>query len=159
MGAISRDKAGDARLVASKACDEVYDPIEDRKLSPRNTACKQGVALLFTALDEANELSGKRGKKSKMGAFQECAIKCPEGFERVVTKRDKDDIPTVCICRLDPSTRKKFRGDKYRVPEEKRKPFGKWKSPVHLRRCVELDEKGRCRKKGLPGVTLRKISK
>jgi len=141
LGVISPEKQIKVRRSAHRSCDEAFKSHAEEK------ACRFGVDSTLQSLHEEKEL----------GTFQSCADRCPEGFERVVLKRDEDKLPTVCVCRLDPSTRKKFRGDKYKVAEEKRKPFGKWKSPVHLRRCVEFDEKGRCRKKGLPGVELKKI--
>lgn len=146
LGVVSPEKQIRVRRGAHRSCDEAF------KSNAEEKACRFGVDSTLHALYQEKELEGR------LGTFQACQEKCPEGFERLVLKRDKDKLPTVCACRLDPSTRKKFRGAKYKVAEEKRKPFGSWKKPVHLRRCVKFDEKGkRCIQKGLPGVELKKI--
>lgn len=97
----------------------------------------------------------KRSVRRKLGMFMNCVDAkefCTrgEGLERLVVKRDPDtDLPQVCICRLGPYARKKFRGRAHDKPEHERKPFGKWKDPKHLRRCIEYDEdKKKCKGEG-----------
>lgn len=156
LGAISVDKQMKVRRKALRSCDDAYTTKHDAHLKKPNyeeRACRFGVDSVLQALYEEKEID------AVLGTFQSCAEKCPDGFERLVLKRDADDLPTVCACRLDPNTRKKFREEKYKKQTEKqRAPFGTYKKPVHLRRCIQFDEKGKkCIQKGLPGVELKKI--
>jgi hypothetical protein len=137
-------------------------------------ACKVGVevgtSLLKKELERGFTVRPMSFKISGVGLgfFRECATnkpgdtkgeRCPSGFESLVVKRDKDGIPQICVCRLGPKHRKKFRGQV--KSEADRKPFGSEKKPKHLRRCVELYtegwRKGQCKRKGPPGVTPRPI--
>jgi len=135
-----------AQLEASSQCEATFET------SPEVKACKVGSALTAVTLrrEAAAVLS------AKLGVFQECAFPCPEGLEKVVLK--KPDPATgkrgVCICRLGPFSRKKHRGLVQR--EGARKPFGSEARPVHLRRCVEVDERGRCVREGPPFITYRR---
>jgi len=83
-------------------------------------------------------------KGRQLGVFFECALDCPEGFEKVVLRKmDRSINPRTgevrdqgrCICRLDPAVRRKFTGKKYEEQKESdRTPFGSEKKPIHLRR-------------------------
>lgn len=98
-----------------------------------------------------------------LGFFRECDAWCPEGLERVTVKKNADGIPTVCVCRLDAKTRKKNRDETAKITrdyQEKLKPFGKWKAPKHLRRCVTMEmRRGKmvCVDTGLPSIKLEPI--
>lgn len=99
-------------------------------------------------------MTKKRRKPIRLGLFMNCLEakdRCTKAnhLERVVIKRDDDGLPSICICRLDPYSRKKFRGAEHDVGEERRKPFGTEKAPKHLRRCLEYDkDRKRCTKYG-----------
>lgn len=154
LGVIREASLPAARRSALSWCDKQFPVFHSPRGLTDNAVCRVSTERSFDLVEGKVGLDGKH----KLGLFQNCATqKCKKGFERVVLKKDKDGIPTVCICRLDPDTRKKFRGEEYKVSEEKRKPFGKWKAPVHLRRCVRFDERGRCVKEGRSGVQARDI--
>lgn len=117
----------------------------------------------------ARSLSG-----ASLGFFHPCDEPCPKGTEKVVLRRFTEKSravlrhlktgkgkavfggePAICICRLDPSTRKKFRDEKIKVTREYErglKPFGTEEKPVHLRRCYQVDDRGRCIERGRPIV-------
>lgn len=106
------------------------------------------------------KLSGALG--GGLGYFAPCEDPTPSGFERVTVKKDKDGTPQVCIHRLAPGYRKKFRDEKVEVTREyqrKLKPFGSEKKPVHLRRCLKVDDKGRCVERGAPAIEVRPLRK
>lgn len=166
---VERDDLERAQSKAKMACDVV---VRDRAGAE---ACKIGVEVGTQVLKKELERGASMRKPMTfqikgigMGFFRECAKdkpgdssgeRCPKGFESVVLKRDADGVPQVCVCRLGPKHRKKFRGQS--KPEADRKPFGSEKKPKHLRRCVELHtegrRKGQCKRMGPPGVTSRSI--
>jgi hypothetical protein len=151
-----------ARNTAVAACDQAFkNPAEQR-------ACNVGTGLMITALAKEKEI--EMGKpmmivslgKVNLGFFQNCADKCPEGTEKVAIKKNSKGEPLTCVCRLDPNTRKKFRGQ-HKVPDAqwlRRKPLHP-KKAVPLRRCIEVFEtgpkKGMCKKEGLPTIELKPI--
>lgn len=82
---------------------------------------------------------------AKLGVFQECAVKCPDGWEKVIVRkpdlRSKPGRPDeikdrgICVCRLGKDVRRRTpAGHDPDAPEEKRKPFGTEKKPVRGRR-------------------------
>jgi hypothetical protein len=70
---------------------------------------------------------------------------CPNGMEEHVTTSPTNK--RVKICRLDRRTRKRFRNQT--IPKGAKGPF---------RRCLELDAKGNCVRRGRPLVTTRSRS-
>lgn len=103
--------------------------------------------VLFSAPRLSGKEMGKLKKLgvSKLGVFQECAVKCPEGWEKVIVRkpdlrpkpgrREEVRDKGICICRLDKDVRKRTpTGHDPDAPEEKRKPFGTEKKPVRGRR-------------------------
>ena len=125
-------------------------------------ACKTSAEIFESRLLKASGEKTMAGKK-KLGYFQTCKPACPEGFEKVpvrkpgtLSAKDKG----ICVCRLGPQHRKKRRGQDD-LPEaewKSRKPFGTEKKPVHLRRCLEVDWRGRCVDTGEAGLVSRNIT-
>lgn len=160
-----------AHKKASAACRELF--WGRRK---EHSACEAGAEIGVAACvkESGVKLSGhnvKRGRVvlagASLGFFNPCEEPCPKGTERVTLKKftatsrkvkgGKRDEGTeaICVCRLDPATRKKHRDESVKVTrsyERGLKPYGSEKKPVHLRRCYEVDEKGRCVKLGPPLV-------
>lgn len=101
-------------------------------------ACREGALILGDLLIKAEGVVRGESRPSKIGAglgyFSECFAKCPEGFEKLVVRKGnpKKSDRGICVCRLAPGYRKKFREDV--KPEAERRPYGSWKRPVHLRR-------------------------
>jgi hypothetical protein len=150
-------------------------------------ACEAGAEIgVASCMKETGvKLSGiKRGRVvmagTSLGFFNPCEEPCPSGTERVTIRKFKagsrqvvryektgkgkevyEGTEAVCVCRLDPSTRKKQRDESVKVTrtyERGLKPFGSEKKPVHLRRCYKVDDRGRCKEPGAPLVISRSRS-
>jgi len=172
VGGVPARKISIARNRAVDLCHRSFDR------PPEQRACRIGTEHMVSALAEQKEVEmsgvrkGMKGGSPVMklssslgggvGFFRNCADKCPPGTERVTIKKDKRGEPAICICRLGPGHRKKMRDESVRVtPEYERglRPFGKESSPIHLRRCVEVDEKGRCVDEGEPVLRVTPIER
>jgi len=103
-----------------------------------------GIKTAFPGLGAAELGKIRKLGSTKLGVFQECSLKCPSGWEKVVIRKPdlrpkpgREGIRDrgICLCRLDPSTRRKTPpGHDPKASEEKRKPFGSEKKPYHARR-------------------------
>ncbi|MGH7395375.1 MAG: hypothetical protein ACREJF_07240 [Candidatus Methylomirabilales bacterium] len=160
----------DAERKAESACRALYG----EKPALRR-ACETGAEVGIAACKKEVGMAGRHPAKGPrpvvklsgslgggLGYFEACENWCPDGMERVTVKKDKEGNPAICVCRLDPSTRKKARDETVKVTKEyqrKLKAFGTEKKPVHLRRCLAVDEKGRCVVKGEPLIRLTPVKR
>lgn len=136
MGHINTQNAHRVLDKAHEMCADIFG-----SNAAQQRACVKGVNTVFYDLVDSEGITYDRTSMkglsgAELGIFQPCMAPCPKGYEKLVLKKGNPskDQRGVCVCRLDPYHRKKFKGEKYAVAEDKRKPFGTWKKPMHLRR-------------------------
>jgi hypothetical protein len=172
LGHVNRQSLNAAITEAKRQCDIRTMPGVERigcrngvEFAAAQIAGREGVVDTPTSIVgrlSGAELGRLRAalKGPQIGVFFECALDCPEGWEKVILRKMNRKInPRTgevtdrgrCVCRLDPKVRRKFTGKKYeQQTEEDRTPFGSEKKPVHLRRKHQ---------DYAPGVTPRDIRK
>lgn len=123
---------------AMNYCEREFSPPGRVSMTPALfNACAAGAEEALRRLP-GGSMKGMNGlgkiKGIGLGYFSECAIPCPKGFEKVAVKKNpKTGQKLICVCRLDPTHRRRFTSaeDVKRFAD---KPIGKWKDPQHLRR-------------------------